>query len=57
MPQQQSSQRSADQWTYHRNWRIAPIGSAFSRDRQNGVRDARAQVARRIDRVPCRAAQ
>lgn len=55
--QKQSCQCSAEHWTDDRDRRVAPIGPTFSGDRQNGVGDARTQVARWIDGIAGGAAQ
>src|SRR5260370_16974293 len=56
-PQQPTSQRATQQRPDHRYRGIAPVGAAFAGDWQQEVRHARAQVARRIYRVPGGTAQ
>ena len=46
-PQKNTCQRAAHQRTEDRNRRAAPVRAALAGTRENGVRDARAQVARR----------
>jgi len=47
----QYCKNSSDQGACHRNPRIRPIASRFSRDRQNGMHEARPEIPRGIDGI------
>src|SRR5260370_20106630 len=49
--EQHTRKQSADERANHGDWRIAPIGTAFPRNRKNRVRDARPKISGRIDFV------
>src|SRR5229473_392559 len=46
-----SRKHATDERTNHGNRGIAPIRAAFPCNRKNGMRDARSEISRRIDRV------
>src|SRR5260370_40667958 len=48
---QPARKQPADERANHGDWRIAPIGTAFPRNRKNRVRDARPKISCRIDCV------
>ena len=48
---------AADQRADHRDPGVAPVGAALVGQRQQGVHDARTEVAGRVDRVAGRAAE
>src|SRR5215212_2997592 len=55
--ERERAQRAAHERPDHRNPRVAPIGRALARDRQDRVDDPRPEISRGIDRVPGRSAQ
>ena len=54
---EQAGEDAADDRTDHRDPRVAPVAGALVAHRQDGVRDARAEVTGRVDGVAGRAAE